>query len=932
MLTAGEKIQRYELIRLLGRGGMGEVYLARDTSLGRHVALKFLPSELENDARMRERIIREAKSAAALDHPFICKIYETGDHQGKVFIAMEYIEGQTLKDRMEQAPVPLRDAIRITLEIGEALENAHKAGIVHRDLKPANIMISAQGHTKVMDFGLAKHILPVLNDQGATMTMTQKSITEQGAIAGTIDYMSPEQAKGQAIDARSDIFSLGIILYEMLAGKNPFSKPSPVETLTSILRDPAPAPHVTPKSVNPIINPIMRKALAKEPAERYQSISEMVADLHTAQRHAGGGARPLSRLAPLVGAAVVIIVLAVFIILKFVLPPRGSGGKPEPKSVSVLIADVTNRTGDPMLDGVLEQLLGISLGGTQNVSLFERKSAIALINRLDPTSEGRLTEERARLICRRENINAIINASITQDRGLYSITAEAVDPVSGATLAEARQSIKAKSDILKAADFLSAKLRAGLGVIPKGSSEAMVKETFTTTSIEAMKEYADGQRFAALGKKKEAVAAYLRAADHDPNFGRAFAGLAATYYNMGQHQLAEKYYKEALDRIDQMTELEKHRTRGGYYLFKWNFKRAIEEYAALVKINPKDDAGYGNLAFAYFLGYKMPEAYEEGLKAVELDPDVLDVRYNQSWYALASGNYERAREEAQKTLAIDPNYDKAFLVLALVELAEGRPAEAAKHYAALRNLEPAGQSFAAAGIADLAVYEGRIEDAVGNLQGSIAADIEGKSYYSGADKLLMLAQAYLLQGKKAQAAEAADKALTLYGPEEFLFAAAQVYLDAGREDKARAIAGELGKKVQDVHLAYAKLLGGFLSLKRGDTANAVKLFDEARSFVDTWLGRFALGKAYLQAGAYTEAAAEFEKCEKRKGEAMSVFLNDFPTVRYLDSLDYFIGRALEGQGKSEAANRAYKKFLNIKAKADPGQALLEDALKRLAAL
>jgi tetratricopeptide (TPR) repeat protein len=650
------------------------------------------------------------------------------------------------------------------------------------------------------------------------------------------------------------------------------------------------------------------------------------------QKETAGGARLVSRLLPIIGAAVAIIILSVFVILKITRPRHLSSAKAEPKSVSVLIADVSNQTGDSMLDGVLEQLLGISLGGTENVSLFERKSAISLINRLDPKSEGRLTEENTRLLCRREHINAIINASITQDRGAYSIKAAAIDAVSGKTLAEAGQAIKNKTDILKAADFLSAKLRAGLGVIPRGSSEALIKETFTTTSIEAMKEYADGQRFAALGKKKEAVASYLRAVDHDPNFGRAFAGLAATYYNMGQHQLAEKYYKEALNRIDQMTELEKHRTRGGYYLFKSNFKRATEEYAALVKINPRDDAGHTNLAMAYFLGYKMPDAYEEGLKAVELDPEFLDYRYNQSWYALASGNFERAREEARNTLAIDPKYDKAFLVLALVEIAEGRLAEAAKHYAELGNLEPAGESFAAAGMADLAVYEGRVEQAITGLRKSIAVDIENKSNYMGADKLLTMGQAYLLQGKNAQAAESAEKALKLYSPEEFLFAAAQIFINAGQEDKARNIAAELGKKVQDVHLAYAKLIGGYLSLKRGDTANALKCFDESQALVDTWLGRLALGRAYLEAGAFAEAAAEFEKCEKRKGEAMSVFLNDLPTVRYLDSLDYYNGRALEGQGKTAAAKEAYQKFLDIKAGADQGLAMVKDARQRRGAL
>jgi tetratricopeptide (TPR) repeat protein/tRNA A-37 threonylcarbamoyl transferase component Bud32 len=928
MLAPGEKVGHYEIISLLGEGGMGKVFLARDLILDRKVALKFLPPEIETDPHTRERFIHEAKAAAALDHPFICKVYETGESAGKAYIAMEYVEGQTLKALLEKGPLPLRDALQATLEAAEAIEYAHSHRIIHRDLKPANIMCTSQGHAKVMDFGLAKRVLPK-GEADLTRTLTQASLTGQGTIAGTIAYMSPEQAKGDPVDGRSDIFSLGIVLYEMISGKHPFSKPSPIETLTSILRDQMPAPNIKPKAVNPVLNPILRKALAKNPDERYARVSDFVADLRKAQREVLGERRPLSRLWPVIAGAVIVIVLAIFAVQKFVRPRATAGPEAKPKTVSVLIADVANRTGDPMLDGVLEQLLGISLGGAENVSLFERKSAIALINRLDPRSEGRLSEENARLLCRRENINAIVNASITQEQGAYSIKAEAVDPVSGQTLAEADQTIKNKTDILKAADLLSAKLRAGLGVIPAGSIEALVKETFTTASLEAMKEYADAQRMIAMGQTEDAIAAYLRAVDHDPNFGRAFAGLAAAYYNKGDFDSAETYYKEALDRIEQMNEVEKHRTRGGYYLFKQNFKRAVEEYGALVERNPSDDLGRMNLALAYFFGHKMPEAYEEGLRAIELAPDVFDNRYNESWYALASGNFDRAREEAQKTLELEPDYAKAFVVLALVELAQGRPEEAEKFYRKAETTDPSGASYASTGLADLAVYEGRLEEAVTGLKKSIAADIEKKSDYLAADKTLIMAQALFLQGKKAQAVEAAAQAIRMSNLEDIMFAAAQVYLEAGQEDKARNIAGELGKKVQDVHLAYAKLLGGYLSLKRGDTANALKLFDEAQGLVDTWLGRFALGRAYLEAGAFMETAAEFEKCEKRKGEALSVFLNDLPTVRYLDSLDYYVGRALEGQGKKEAAKESYQKFLNIKVKADQGQALVADARSRL---
>jgi serine/threonine protein kinase len=238
MTVTIKRVKHYEILEPIGKGGMGEVYLALDTILDRKVAIKFLPEETQQDHTSRERFIREAKSAASLDHPFICKIYEAGEVDGKAYIVMEFIEGEDLGERLKKDPLPLRDSLNVALEIAEALEKAHKNNIVHRDLKPANIMLTPQGHVKVMDFGLAKKVLPSGED-AITKTITQASITEQGMIAGTLAYMSPEQARGEEVDQRSDIFALGIVLQEMLSGMHPFTKPSAIETLSAILRDPA---------------------------------------------------------------------------------------------------------------------------------------------------------------------------------------------------------------------------------------------------------------------------------------------------------------------------------------------------------------------------------------------------------------------------------------------------------------------------------------------------------------------------------------------------------------------------------------------------------------------------------------------------------------------------------------------------------------------
>jgi tetratricopeptide (TPR) repeat protein len=324
----------------------------------------------------------------------------------------------------------------------------------------------------------------------------------------------------------------------------------------------------------------------------------------------------------------------------------------------------------------------------------------------------------------------------------------------------------------------------------------------------------------------------------------------------------------------------------------------------------------------------MPEAFEIGLRAVEIDPELIDYRYNQSWYSLASDNIERAKEEVQKTLAIDPAYVKAFLVRALIALEEDQPDDATAAYHHVEGLSSFGASQGAAGLADLAAYEGRLKDAILIAEKGIAVDLENSWNYYAADKNLILARIYLLRGKNNQAADAADRAVELHKREELKYAAAQIYIQAGREDKAAEIANELGNKFQNIHVAYGKLIEGYISLKNGDSTSALKFFDEAQSRVDTWLGHFAKGLVYLDADAHIQAYSEFEICVKRRGEAMSVFLNDVPSFRYLDSLNYYLGRAQEGLN-SPAAKDSYQKFLRIKANADPGNTLIADAKNRL---
>jgi len=930
MLTKGDIVDHFEIIHLLGEGGMGQVYLARDAVLERNVAIKFLPQEMERDPQTRMRFVREAKSAAALDHPFICKVYETGEVEEKAFIVMEYVEGKTLKDRIEEEQFSIAEVLRITLEIAEALDEAHKKGVVHRDLKPANIMITPQNHVKVMDFGLAKRVLP-RGMENVAATITQSSITEQGTIAGTIAYMSPEQARGEEVDARSDIFSLGIIFQEMLSGIHPFSKPSAIETLSSILKDPAPQTQVKPKSLNTVLSPVMQKALTKEREDRYQSVGDFIHDLQKLQKEITGEGRKKLGIWQIVEGAAIVAILIMIGFWWFTRKPAGDQMGVAPAPISVLIADFQNMTGETIFDGVLEKTMSIYIEGASFIAIRNRQDALRSASKLEPRTRDVLDEELAQLVSRSEGVNVVVAGLIEESRKGYTIRVWARDPVSAEKISDNSEDFETKDGVLKAAEKIAAKLRSDLGDVPVESIQALTKETFTTTSIEAMKAYARAQELADLEKPEEALNEYLKALDFDPNFGRAYSSIAVLYFNRGQYSEAEKYFQEAFKRIDQMTDREKFRTQGSYYLMKRDFKNAIDQYSSLLEQYPGDYTAHAMLAFAYFYARNMTKAVEEGLLDVKYNPQSINGHFNLSWYALGAGDFQTAEKETQTILEQDPDFNEAYVSLALAMLAQGRAEEAAETYRRLEGLDVYGASVAATGLADLAIYEGRLAEAARILGDGIEFDLQEGDTYNAADKYIMLAHTLLLQGKSTQAVEAVEKALETDRNNAVQFSAARIYLRTGDNENARSIAAELNKKVETEPRVYAKLIGGEMSKARGDIPNAISLFAEAQEQLDTWLGHFLLGQAYLEAGEFPQAYSEFEQCLKRRGEVTSVFLNDLPSLRYLPSLYYYLGRAQEGL-ESDAAKESYDQFLRIKEKDDGSDPMVQDVRRRAEAL
>ena len=932
---------RYTILKLLGAGGMGAVYQAFDHELGVAVAIKVIRPAAQADAtaakELELRFKRELVLARQVTHKYVVRIHDLGEIEGIKYLTMPFVEGETLSAVLRRAGrLPLARVITIAQQIAQGLAAAHEKGVIHRDLKPENIMIESPspvatadqgaaersengGDALIMDFGIARSM-----EGGSTQTAA-------GSVIGTLEYMAPEQAQGRKCDQRCDQYSFGLIVYDMLAGRQRLtSSENAMAELLSRISAPPPSLRSIHPEIPEAVDQIVMRCLQPAPDARFPNTLELVRALDhlTPDGHVRSDtheiitvkSRPVWQLA---AAGAVIVALAG---TAGWLVSNRTGGNLATSSavrepVSVLIGDFENRTGDAVFDGVIEQALSLGIEGASFVNTFPRRDALRAAAAIKPGAK--LDEQTAKLVAFRENLGMVIVGVIEPKGSGYHITIKGVGP--GAD-AEVKYTLEddapSKADVLATVGDLAGQVRVALGdTVAPAASDAM-----TAANLEAVREYVRGQELFAAGRMAEAIPAYLEATKLDPNFGRAWAAAATAANNSGRRDAAADYYGRALTTLDRMTDREKFRIRGQYYLFSRNAPKAVEELTALSERYPSDAVGLSNLANAYFLLRQFDKAMEIGARVAAIYPSNPLRQNNVALYAMYAGKFDDATAKGKQASDLNAEYALAWVSQGLASAAAGRYDAASAAYTRLGEL-PGWKAAAAQGLADLALLRGRVSAAAAALEPLLTEKLPPLQF---ARLQTSLAAVRLSQGRSAEAIKLADGALAASADASIRFEAGRLLLAAGRTQRARELAAELDKSLSPETQALGLTLAGEMQLVNRDARGAIAAFQQALKLADAWQTRYLLGRAYLEGGASAEAESEFDACLRRRGEATAVYLDDVPTWRLIAPVYYYLGVARANLKNGTGAAEAFRTFLAFKDGGDEQNALVADARKRLA--
>jgi tetratricopeptide (TPR) repeat protein len=716
----GKRLSHYQIAEEISRGGMGVVYRATDLRLNREVAIKILPEEVTRDAGRKRRFIQEAQAASALEHPHIAVIHDVDEADGVTFIAMELIRGEKLSDLLSRGRIAPIRAVEIMSEVAAGLARAHEKHIVHRDVKPANVMVTDEGHAKIIDFGIAKLLEPAGAD--AVAETVSAAGTGAGVVIGTASYMSPEQTRGERVDHRSDIFSFGVTLHELLAGQRPFEGRTGADTASAILHQPPPrlpvlGPEI-PAGTAGELQRIVDKCLAKDPADRYQGMKDLIVDLRAVRRRLDPGAEtavlppaltPPSRLRWLIAAAVpLVVILAILAVsrrstrrpadIASVIPPS----KP---SIAVLYFD--NTTGDRQLDWLrtgIPEMVVTDLSQSPDLEVVGTDRLYEIVSDLQRLDDKVLSQEVVRAVAERTGVANVVVGSYVKAGNTIRINMRLQEAGTGRIIASERVEGADEASLFRMVDDLSQRIRAKFNTVRSEIESTLLSKPgdaaasldrglreMTTTSIEAFRYYAEGIDLHERARPREAIALFEKAVGIDPEFAMAYGKLAVAHSNSGHVPERRKYSALAMKHADRLPARERHYIEGVYHMYsaeRDGIRRSIEAYTKCVELDPSYSSCRHNLGLRMNMLERYDEArrhYEELIRRGASNPTAFD---NLSNAQIALGDVEAARRTMELYVQRHPEIALGHVGLGEVHMVAGRLDDAVREFTRAVDLDP----------------------------------------------------------------------------------------------------------------------------------------------------------------------------------------------------------------------------------------------------